>query len=280
MKRIYIMVLGAVLGCMAAYGATSADTVVIIDADSDAARIEAFRDRLSGENRDKGKGLRQGDDRLSVVVHEGRHGTWDAVTRGLMIGFVNAPASCRGMDVAMGKSFEIAALQLLGVRYTTPSRRTALSAGIGIDWRNYKLHGASTRFIADGHGHVGLGGYPEDVNARFSRLKTFSLSFPIMIEQRLPVRVPGNARLSITGGVVLNYTPQGSMLTEWTDTEGNRVEQSCNSIGQRQFSVDFIGILRFCKFAGIYVKYSPQTVLHGSNNLTFRTFSTGLICFY
>lgn len=277
MNKLYTCVAAALLSISAAFASTEPDTTILQDTYVTVVQTQNSQSPLTFEG---SRIPRQGDDRLSVNIHESLGGSWDAVMRGFMFGFVNAPASQAGMDVEMGKSFEWSVLQLVGVRYSTPTRNTSISFGIGIDWRNYKMSTASARFVSDGYGHVATGPYPEGVNARFSRLKVFSLNFPILFEQKLPFRVPGKAKFSITGGVVLNYSPHASMLTEWTDTEGNRVEESCNSIGQRQFSVDLIGILRFCKFAGLYVKYSPQTVLHGSNNLSFHTFSTGLICFY
>ncbi len=224
--------------------------------------------------------FRPGKDRTSLNVYESSRGSLDIVIRGFMFGFVNGSGTSAPVNIDMGRSFELAALQPVGIRFASPSGNTAVSVGVGFGWRNYKMDGARVRFVSDGYGHLSTGAYPADVNPRFSRIKVFSLSVPFLYEQCLPFKVPGKAKFSVTAGIVLNYNAHASVKTEWIDTEGNRVEESCNSIGHRKFTVDFIGIARFCKFAGLYVKYSPQTVLCGNAGPRFRSFSTGIICFY
>ncbi|MDE7126109.1 MAG: hypothetical protein K2O12_06495 [Muribaculaceae bacterium] len=269
--NFYVLIIFLLSDAIAAMAAVSSDTIVELSSPSGIT--------IDGDPQPVQR-VRVGADRTSYGLSHGANGSWDVVVRGFMFGFVDGAGAPPSVDIEMGRSFEFAGLQLLGVRYSTPSQNTMISAGIGIDWRNYKMTGADVRFIPDGDGHLTTGPYPEGVNARFSRLKVFSLGFPFLIEQKFPFRVPGNARFSITAGVVLNYNAHASSKTEWVDTESNRVDEYCGSIGHRRFTVDFIGIVRFCKFAGLYVKYSPQTVLCGSINPRFRSLSTGIICFY
>lgn len=58
-----------------------------------------------------------------------------------------------------------------------------------------------------------------------------------------------------------------------------KTEESSASIGQHRFSVDLIGMMRVCSWAGLYFKYSPMTVLD-SRSTGFNPFSTGIVVLY
>lgn len=215
----------------------------------------------------------------TVINGKPRSGEWSAMMGGLSFGFVNAVSAPASMDVEMGKSFELGILHLLAVGYTLPAGYTTFSVGMGLNWRNYKMTTSSTRFIPV-DGQISTGAYPEGVSAKFSRLKIFSLMFPIMLHQQFPLKVPGGSRLSLSGGVILNYNGHSSLKTKWIDSQFNEVEEYCGEIGRRPFTVDFIGVLKLCSFAGVYVKYSPMDTLRGDLNPAFHTFSTGVTFFW
>lgn len=196
-----------------------------------------------------------------------------------MFGFVNTHKGPENLNVEMAKSFELGILQLAAVEYSTPGDWTNFSIGIGLDWRNYKMTTSDSRFIPV-DGQVAVGPYPDDVQSKFSRLKIFSLSFPIMIEQKIPFKVPGGSYFSIAFGAVLNYNGHASMKTHWIDANHNQVEEYCGHIGRRPFTVDLMGIVRLSSCLGIYGKYSLMDTLRGDINPSFRTFSTGLILAY
>lgn len=203
----------------------------------------------------------------------------DFYAGGFMFGFVNACEAPRGLDIEMGKSFELGIFQLVGVKTSFFRGWSAISVGMGLDWRNYKLTTSSTRFIPVDR-QVTFGPYPEDVQARFSRLKVFSLTFPIMWEQRFPFKVPGGDRFSLSFGISLNYNGHASLKSKWIDSSFNEVEEYCGHIGRRPFTFDYVGMVRLSDWLGVYAKYSPKTVLRGSINPAFKSFSTGLILFY
>lgn len=198
---------------------------------------------------------------------------------GFMFGFVNACEAPRGLDIEMGKSFELGIFQLIGMKTSFFGGWSAFSLGMGLDWRNYKLTTSSTRFIPVDR-EVTFGPYPEGTQPRFSRLKVFSLTFPIMWEQRFPFKVPGGDRFSISFGISLNYNGHSSLKSKWIDSSFNEVEEYCGHIGRRPFTFDYVGIVRLANWLGIYAKYSPKTVLRGNINPSFKSFSTGLILFY
>ena len=201
---------------------------------------------------------------------------WDLLAPGgLGLGMVNAPGAPRAMGLEWEKSFEISWLHILAVRYT--SRSLGVSAGIGVDWRNYKVT-TDTRLQPNGQGGVTWGSYPADAQPRNSRLKVFSLQFPILYHQHLPFRISG-FQPKIVVGPVLNWNSHASLRTKWRDAEGNDMEEYNSGVHQRRFTVDLFGALSLSGWANIYCRYSTQTILQGYGSPRFRSFSIGWMLF-
>lgn len=200
---------------------------------------------------------------------------WDLVTGGLGLGMVNSPGAPQAMGLEWEKSFEISWLHILAVRYT--SRSLGVSAGIGVDWRNYKVT-TDTRLQPNGQGGVTWGSYPADAQPRNSRLKVFSLQFPILYHQHLPFRISG-FQPKIVVGPVLNWNSHASLRTKWRDAEGNDMEEYNSGVHQRRFTVDLFGALSLNGWANIYCRYSTQTILQGYGSPRFRSFSIGWMLF-
>lgn len=200
-----------------------------------------------------------------------RHSEFDVVVDGFNFGFVGGQAPS-ALDLEPGKSFELGILHVLGFRYVN-SHGNHLTFGPGIVWRNHRTTG-STRFTVS-DGKVGYGGYAEGVTPRFSRLKVFSLQFPLLWCQKTPVRL-FDTRLSFTAGAIANWNAHGSILTAWTDENGDKVKENITDFGLRRFSVDFYASVRICSFLQIYARYSPYKILTGAASVTMKNFSTGL----
>lgn len=204
---------------------------------------------------------------------------WEVTMGGPGIGWVNACGQPDGLGIEMGKSLEISWLNALSVSYTLPWRSSRISLGIGFDWRNYRISTGATRFIPTENGGVTFGEYPEGVNPKGSRLKVFSFGVPLVWHQRLPFRIFGD-RCYVGLGAIFNYNSHASMKTKWELPDGSKAEQNINHIGQRRFTVDFIGTVRIWSGINLYVRYSPQSVLRGPGQPRFTPLSSGIILFY
>lgn len=190
--------------------------------------------------------------------------------QGPMLGFVSAAGAPQGMDVEMGKSIEIGVLNLVGVKYRY-SRTSEFSIGFGLDWRNYRST-RGTLFVAE-DGRVGVSTFSQEVTPRFSRLKIYSLQFPILYSQRLGRAAGHAAWLSL--GPVMCLNTHGSLKSSWLDVEsGENTTVASNDIGQRKFTIDFIATLSLGDI-GVYVRYSPYKVLTSARAPEFTTFSAG-----
>lgn len=201
---------------------------------------------------------------------------WDIVSGGLMFGFVDgvgAPASAR---LEMGKSFEIGWLNILAVSRKL-SNRSHLSLGVGIDWRNYRSTKGTLFVPADGK--VSIGSFAPDVNPRFSRLKVFSLQFPLMYTYNF-ITKGKNILSTMSVGAIFNWNSHASVKSSWRMADGSTATTSCNDVGQRKFSIDFMAKLTLCEAVGVYVRYSPYKVLTSAISPSFSTLSSGLIFFY
>lgn len=95
---------------------------------------------------------------------------------GLGFGFVNGLNTPQDMNVSMGSSMEIFFnLFSCGRKYN--HGRHKLGIGMGFNWKNYRMTGY-TRFVKEGAG-ISLSPYPDNANIDFSRLKIFSITFPL-----------------------------------------------------------------------------------------------------
>ncbi len=218
---------------------------------------------------------------IPFVSHRCRdcQSNWSAVMGGLGFGFVNALGGEAGRYVEMGKSFEISVLNLIGASYSVPACMANVTVGFGIDWKNYRITTPDMRFAMTS-GCVSMEEYPGGVTPKNSRLKTFSLDLPVYWQQQFPVNVMGGDRFSVTLGVVLSYVTHASLRSSWIDQSGKKVTDRANDIGHRRFKADLLGIVRIASNVGIYVRYSPSTVLTDPQAPQFRSFSTGVIIGY
>jgi len=197
---------------------------------------------------------------------------WEIVSSGFCLGLVNATGQPDGLGLQWGKSLEISWVNALAVRYRT--RWQWISLGIGFDWRNYKITTSNHHLTPNGLGGVGIAPYPEDASAGASRLKVFSLGVPLLYNVKIP-RTP----FSVTLGGILNFNTHASLKTWYTGPEGNHMEEYSEDFHPRRVTVDLFGSLNIMKGCGLYVRYSPQTVLHGHASPTFRPLSMGIILF-
>ena len=232
--------------------------------------------------------LKPDNERIIIITSDTRenHGIkfrtsnsgWECMSGGFNIGWNFAPQHPRNAPIEPGKSWEIGWFQIAGVRNNI-TKLTSVSIGVGMDWKNYKITTPDYYFSPDGNGGIDALPYPSGVEPRYSRIKIFTLSLPLMLKQKMPFRLYGT-RQWIAVGASLGYSPHGSVLTRWTDDTGRRVRITDKKIGHRRWTCEFVGILGVSSEVGVYVRYQPMSVLRGECQPDFKSLSTGLIFFY
>lgn len=197
---------------------------------------------------------------------------WNLITSGLGFGFCSAPGAPGAVGIEMGKSFELSWLNILAAQ-STNRFGNSFSIGVGINWRNYRTTLDHRFTVTDGI--VGTGDYPEGVTPRLSRIKIFTVQFPVLYTQRLPIRLVRD-NMALKFGPVFDLNTHASVLTSWRDgkrTSTNKV----NGINVRPFTIDLFASVHLAKCFGLYVRYSPYNAFTGNHPLNFHQFSTGIM---
>ncbi len=195
----------------------------------------------------------------------------DCITMGgFGFGMVNAMNAPDGMNVNMGASYELVIDHLIGMKFYPWQTGTAFSIGFGMTWRNYRMKG-KTRFLKE-DGNLILSEYPEGADIKFSRIKVFSLTVPLMVNQNLS----RNIELSV--GPVVNFNTHASLKTVYK-MDGKTEKATDNNIHQNPVTIDLMANIQF-KEIGLYFKYSPTNVLNTEFGPKFTSMSAGLTFFY
>ena len=171
----------------------------------------------------------------------------------------------QNIDFSHGSSWEIGFTPFEFDVYLDRKEHHYLTFGLGFDWRNYRMTN-QTSFVRTPDGSVALGTYPEGAKPKFSRIKVFSLTVPLLYQQRW-----GND-WGMGVGAMLNWNTYASIKTKY-NMDGGSHKYVEKHIGQRRFTVDYMAIL-YNPFIDIYIKYSPQDVLK-EPGVKFRALSIG-----
>ena len=199
---------------------------------------------------------------------------WDLTCGGLGFGFCSALGAPSSAGLEMGKSFEISWFHIAAVEATNRFGNS-FSFGIGLDWRNYRTT-LGSGFVANKEGRVevcGADDQPADV--RLSRIKIFSLQFPLLYTQTLPFGIT-RSRMALSFGPIFNFNTHASVLTAWRDSK-SMSEYKAEGINVRKFTIDLFASVSLCRGFRLYARYSPYNALTGNYPLNFNSLSTGLL---
>lgn len=197
---------------------------------------------------------------------------WTCYVDGITIGLSDPSGIGRNAGLQWSKSIEIGWLDCLAVGYSWG--KTAISLGFGFDWRNYKIT-TSDRYLtttqSKGIEWAEASRLPEGSILKNSRLKVFSLQLPLLFRAQIP-----NSCLRLKLGPIFNFNTHASILTRYTDINGNDNEIFSKNLGQRTFTVDFFGSLSINSIVGVFVRYSPMKVMNSPDGLNFRPLTIGI----
>lgn len=185
---------------------------------------------------------------------------------GIGFGFVNAIDGPQEMDVKMARSHEIFWHEIVGVRWRPTRQGASFSTGIGIDWKNYRMTGY-TRFMKDG-ANVVLEKYAEGAEPKFSRLKLFNITLPVMFHQEF------GKMFEFSVGAVVNFNTYASMMTKYMLNDEERIKRD-KDIRTNKVTVDMMAMFKI-EAIGVYAKYSPMSVLDTAYGPDFKSLSVGM----
>lgn len=197
---------------------------------------------------------------------------------GLGFGFCTAVGTGRGglngpegVMPNMGRSFEIF-WNIFSVHIPINRRNVGLVSGFGLNWRNYRMDG-HYRFVKRDV-EFGVEGYPEGASIKFSRLKTFDLTVPLLLEWQ----TMSDREFFVSAGGVLNIKTHASLLTRY-ELNGDKVKETAEDLHQNPVTIDIMGMVGYGNLAA-YVKYSPFHVCQTRYAPEMQSLSAGLILLY
>lgn len=214
--------------------------------------------------------------KMPMSMYLSRSKDFVGMIQGLHFGFVGAVDAPAEMNTQMGKSFEIGLDNIIFYGHCFGhNNRNMIQVGMGINWRNYRMTGMNRFNMEDGN--VFISGYPEGADGKFSRIKAFSLSFPIAYTYYSPIKAIGKSRLGFKLAAILNWNSHASMLTQYELADGTKVKENFDKIGQRKFTVDVQLSVQVAHATALYIKYTPMDFFKSSVNAPkFQTISTGI----
>lgn len=196
--------------------------------------------------------------------------SWDVIMGGLGFGLINPLNQTGGGGVQWSKSIEISWVNAFGVSYSWSNSRVSLA--IGFDWRNYKST-LGRALIGQPDKGMAWGEYPDGTTGVNTRLKVFSLDFPLLYTYMIP-----KTQMRLVGGVILDINTYASLKTNYiSPATGKRKSEFTKNIGKRTVTTSLFGAV-MCHGCGVYVRYQPQKVLEHSD-VNFNPLSMGVMFF-
>ena len=141
------------------------------------------------------------------------------------------------------------------------------SLGLGFDWRNYRM--TDRMFVKQPDGVTITSSFPEGTEPKFSRIHTFSLSFPLKYYHYF------SKKIFFAVGPELYVTPWASLKTKYYDATGEEQKITAGNLHENRVSVG-VGAEINIHHIGIYYKYNPFNVLSSSFGPGFASMTTGI----
>lgn len=203
---------------------------------------------------------------------------FDPHWEGLGFGFCTAVGTGRGglngpegVMPNMARSFEIF-WNIFSVHIPINRRNVGLVSGFGLNWRNYRMD-AHYRFVKH-NVEFGVEGYPEGASIKFSRLKTFDLTVPLLLE----LQTLSDREFFMSVGGVLNIKTHASLLTRY-ELDGDKVKETAEDLHQNPVTIDIMGMVGYGNLAA-YVKYSPFHICQTRYAPEMQSLSAGVMLLY
>lgn len=200
-----------------------------------------------------------------MISKDKKPSTYDLEFGGIRFGFVNAVDAPAGMNVNMASSYEIAMDHILGLAVRPWRNGTSFLLGVGVQWKQYRMTGL-TRFEKQGD-FINLTGYPEGATDRYSRLKVFSITMPLLFRQKI------GKMFNFVVGPELNFNTRASLRTKY-ELDGKEIVDKAKGVHQHKVTVDLMAAF-LCQSIGVYVKYSPTDIFDSEYAPKFKHLSVG-----
>lgn len=197
-----------------------------------------------------------------------KFGSWSMFLNGVCLGLTNSSGQGNPGGLQWSKSIEICWMNAFGLKYQfTPD--LSMSFGLGFDWRNYKTTLCNQFINVTEKGGLEWAFTGDDRIIRMSRLKTFAVQFPLLINSRIR-----NTSTNVKFGPILNVNTYSSVKTKYYDEVGSRKTDFRKGLDMKKATFDLFGAISYGNCFGVYVRYSPIKIMNGGD-LNFSPLTLG-----
>jgi len=146
-----------------------------------------------------------------------------------------------------------------------------LTSGLGFDWHNYFLD--MNTHLFEVNGVTGVYAAPAGVEYEYSRLRTFHITVPLLLEWQ--PTFGKNHKFFISAGVIAGINTFSSYRVEYKDANGNTISDvESKGLNTAPLSLDFLGQIGYGKL-NVYAKYSPFGIFQSQKGPDLRAVSLG-----
>lgn len=203
---------------------------------------------------------------ISIKSENGQRRFGAELSSSFSFGFIAGVNQASGVSIDMGQSYEIEWGNVISTSAKV-GRHGLFRIGMGFDWRNYRMTNQNMFLMNTETKDISVAPYPEGSEPKFSRIHTFSLSFPVKYYHQLGKKV------YFAVGPELYYTPHASLKTRYSlDGEKQKITQK--NFHFNRFSVG-VGAELMLYHIGVYYKYNPFNVLNTNYGPEFSSMTVG-----
>ena len=147
------------------------------------------------------------------------------------------------------------------------SRSVTFNYGLGFSWKNFAMT-KSGMMTKDDEGNIRIGGWPEKAEPKVSKLRVFSVTFPLILSANVYRGV------GFSAGPVVNLNASSSIVDKYR-INGERQKDKYKRAHCNLATVDVMFQLNF-RDVGVYAKYSPMNIMDTDYWPGFNHWAIGL----
>lgn len=147
-----------------------------------------------------------------------------------------------------------------------------LTTGVGFDWHNYFLD--MNMRLTEVDGVTGVYDAPTGVNYKYSKLRTFHITVPLMLEWQ--PAFGKNHDFFISAGAIGGVNTFTSYKVKYQDAAGKTINEGERGLNAAPLSLDFCAQIGYGSFS-VFAKYSPFGIFQSEKGPDVRAVSLGLM---
>jgi len=148
-----------------------------------------------------------------------------------------------------------------------------ITTGLGFDWHNYYLD--RNQHLVEINDKTDVYDAPDGIKYEYSRLRTFHITVPVLLEWQ--PTLGRNRNFFLSAGVIGGVNTFASYKVKYIDANGNKVTANeSRGLNTAPLSLDMYGQIGYGSF-NVYAKYSPFSIFQSEKGPDVRAVSIGMV---